>query len=150
MMTMKSFFRQTVIAIGIVTAFSYRPALADLTSSSPDANSIISLHDARIVNQIDLRFSEDINLDGSRFAVIGPHGHLFTTIGQDINVKSVVFLSLWKEVFPGRYTVQWQTISTNKHRSRGSLTFTVSTKAATASKSAISEPIKLPDEPKSP
>jgi methionine-rich copper-binding protein CopC len=97
-----------------------------------------------------LRFSEDINLYGSWFAVIGPHGHLFTTIGQDINVKSVVFLSLWNEVFRGRYTVQWHTISTSKHRNSGSLTFTVSTKAADMStKDAIAEPIKLPDEPKS-
>jgi len=149
---MKSFLTQAVIAIGIVTAFSNLPALADLTSSSPDANSTVSLRDARIINQIDLRFSEDINLYGSRFAVIGPHGHLFTTIGQDINVKSVVFLSLWKEVFPGRYTVKWQTISTSKHRSSGSLSFTVSTKAATFSstEAGIAEPIKQPDEPKSP
>ncbi len=148
---MKGFLRQVVIAIGILTAFSNRAALADLTSSSPDANSIVSLRDARIINQIDLRFSEDIVLYASRFTVIGPHGHLFATIGQDINVKSVVFLSLWKEVFPGRYTVQWQTISTSKHRSSGSLSFTVSAKSPTvSSKSAISEPIKLPDEPKSP
>ena len=149
---MKSFLRQAVIAIAIGIAFSSpSPALADLTSSSPDANSTVSLLDARIVNQVDLRFSEDINLYASRFVVVGPHGRLFTTIGQDINVKSVVFLSLWNEIFPGRYTVHWQTISTSKHRSSGSLTFNVAAKAATvSSKGAISEPIKPPDEPKSP
>ena len=45
---MKSFLRQAVIAIGIVTAFSNRPALADLTSSSPDANSTVSLRPMEI------------------------------------------------------------------------------------------------------
>ena len=146
---MRSFLRRGVVALGIVTSFGNQPALADLASSSPDANATVSLHDARIVDQIDLRFSEDINLYASRFTVIGPHGRLFTTIGQDINVKSVVFLSLWDEIFPGRYTVHWQAISSSRHRISGSLIFTVSAKAATVSTKA-SEPIKLPDEPKSP
>src|SRR5579872_1482881 len=119
MIAMRSFLRW--VAIGVVTAFGNQPALADVTSSSPDANSTVSLHDARIVNQIDLRFSEDISLYASRFAVIGLHGRLFTTIGQDINVKSVIFLSLWNTVFPGRYTVQWQTMSTSKLASTGAV-----------------------------
>src|SRR5579862_1268835 len=102
---MNRFVKQAATAIAFVTVFiSQCPALASLTSSSPDANSNIALSSARIVNQIDLRFSEDINIYASKFVVIGPHGHLFTTIGQDINTKSVIFLSLWSTIFPGRYT----------------------------------------------
>jgi hypothetical protein len=58
MVAMKSFLKQTVIAITIVTAFSDPyPALADPTSSLPDTNSTIILEAARIINQIYLLFS---------------------------------------------------------------------------------------------
>jgi methionine-rich copper-binding protein CopC len=123
---MDGFFKWAVVAAMIVPALgAARPALADLVSSSPEANSSVDLRSARIVSQIDLRFAEEIDVKSSRFSVLGPKGRLFTTIGQDNNNKSVIFISLWSSILPGRYIVQWQTASPGKKPDHGSLVFTV-------------------------
>jgi methionine-rich copper-binding protein CopC len=103
------------------------PALAsNLVESTPEANAIVT-QGAEVGPQIDLRFSEPISLNLSNFVVVGPRGHhLTTTIGQDLNDKSLVFVSIWDQIVPGKYTVLWQTASSgNGTGSHGSYVFTV-------------------------
>jgi copper resistance protein C len=121
----KSFFKKAATISVVVTALgSPTMARAGLVSSTPEANATV-LQGAAIGQQIDLQFSEQVDLNLSKFAVRGSRGHMTTTVGQDINDKTVVFVSLWSTIVPGKYTVEWQIRSSDKHRSHGSFTFTV-------------------------
>jgi copper resistance protein C len=93
-------------------------------SSTPEANATV-LQGAAVGPQINLQFSERVDLNLSRFAVRGPRGHMTATVGQDLNDKTVVFVSLWNTIVPGKYTVEWQIQSSDKHRSHGSFSFMV-------------------------
>jgi methionine-rich copper-binding protein CopC len=109
----------------VATAFgSPGIARAGLVSSTPEANATVT-QGAAVGPQINLHFSEKIDLSRSTFAVIGPRGRMMTTVGQDVNDKTVVFVSLWNQVLSGKYTIRWQTVSTGRQRSHGSFTFTV-------------------------
>ena len=123
----RKFSKTLIVCFVFAGALNRTPALANLISSTPDANAIVT-QGAEVGPQIDLQFSEKVEINRSRFVVVGPKGrHLTTTIGQDVNDKSLVFISIWNEIFPGKYTVDWQTASPERRGigSHGSFTFTV-------------------------
>jgi len=89
----KNFFKKTATISVVVTALgSPTMARADLVSSTPEANATVP-QGAAIGQQIDLQFSERVDLNLSKFVVRGPRGHMTTTVGQDVNDKTVVFVS---------------------------------------------------------
>jgi methionine-rich copper-binding protein CopC len=96
-------------------------AAASLVSSSPDANASITER----LQQIDLTFSEDIDIARSTISVAGPRGAARTTLGQYPRQKSIVLVSLWNTLGPGKYTVNWHVKSVGKGVSHGIFTFAV-------------------------
>jgi methionine-rich copper-binding protein CopC len=96
-------------------------AAVSLASSNPDANAAVTEH----VQQIDLTFSEDVDIARSAVSVAGPRGRVRTTLGQYPNQKSIVLVSLWNTLQRGRYTVNWRVGTVGKGSGRGTLTFTV-------------------------
>ena len=96
-------------------------AAASLVSSNPEVNAAVTER----LQQIDLTFSEDIEIARSAISVAGPRGAVRTTLGQYPRQKSIVLVSLWNTLGPGRYTVNWHVRSIGKGVSHGVLTFAV-------------------------
>jgi methionine-rich copper-binding protein CopC len=94
---------------------------ASLVSSSPEAGAAITEQ----VQQIDLTFSEDIDIARSVISVAGPRGGVRTTLGQYPKQKSIVLVSLWSALGLGKYTVNWHVRSAGKGTSHGTFSFTV-------------------------
>jgi DNA uptake protein ComE-like DNA-binding protein/methionine-rich copper-binding protein CopC len=124
---MKSFFKKAAVAFVLATALCGQ-AKADLVSSAPEANAAVIGR----VQQIALTFSEGVKLEQSKINVRGPRGSLRTTIVAYDN-NTVVLVAFWAPLTLGRYTVDWHVISFNKHKSRGTYTFSVK---------RISEPVE--------
>ena len=77
------------------------------------------------LKQIDLTFSEDINIARSTITVTGPRGSVRTTLAQYPRQKSIVLVSLWNTLGPGKYRVNWRVGTAGKGMGHAVLTFTV-------------------------
>ena len=96
-------------------------AAASLVSSNPEPDAAITDR----LQQIDLTFSEDINIARSAITVAAPRGTVRTTLGQYLGQKSIVLVSLWNTLGPGKYRVNWRVGTAGKGMGHGVLTFTV-------------------------
>lgn len=105
--------------IGLSTpAFAH----AHLKAATPAAGSSI----AATPQELDLDFSEDLNLKFSGVSVTGPNGAAVET-GDAIlareNTRLVVPLP--KPLSAGTYNVDWHALSADGHKTKGSYSFTV-------------------------
>jgi copper resistance protein C len=122
----KSFFKAAVAFVLITSVSGHAMASADLVSSTPESNAVV----AAGPHQVDLKFSEGIELKLSKITVRGPKGRMTTTVGLDQNDKSFVFVSFWDALAPGKYTVDWHVVSSDKHKTHGTFTFSVKSEPA--------------------
>ena len=118
---MKSFLKKAAVAFAIVTALaSHAMAVAKLVSSTPEANEVATLRP----QQLGLQFSEDL-LKLIDVTVAGPKGRLATVLRLGQLDKKQVYVTFFNELAPGRYTVKWQVMSSDRHRTQGTYTFSV-------------------------
>ena len=112
-------------------------ALAELTQSTPEANSTLTTAPTRVM----LMFSQGIDPSGSRFTVTGPDGIPVSQGDSQIDETNQTAMSV--ELLPsladGVYSVQWTSLSAEDgNEATGSFTFTIA--AATDSVAVPTSP----------
>ncbi|MFO1088020.1 MAG: copper homeostasis periplasmic binding protein CopC [Hyphomicrobiales bacterium] len=107
-----------LMASGAGQAFAH----AHLTTTTPAANSTVSASPT----ELDLKFSEDLNLKFSGVKVLGPDKKAVQT-GQPMLMDgdTTLMVPLTSALAPGAYTVQWHALSKDGHKTHGDYTFTV-------------------------
>jgi copper resistance protein C len=98
-------------------------AHAHLESAVPAENAIVKVSPV----EIDLTFSEGLNLKFSGATITGP-GKATISTGQaklSINDHKTLVIPLSAPLASGEYTVNWTALSTDGHKTKGSYTFTV-------------------------
>jgi methionine-rich copper-binding protein CopC len=98
-------------------------AHAHLTTSIPAEKAAVTAP----LSEIDLGFSEELELKFSGIAIIGP-GKAAVATGQarlQDNGKTLT-VPVTDKLDPGSYTVEWHVLSTDGHKTKGSYEFTVS------------------------
>ena len=97
-------------------------AHANLVSSTPAANS----KDGKGVQEVRLKFSEAIEIKLSKVSIKGPQGVVATRgMTLDPKDKTVLVLSFAAPLSAGQYTVDWQAVATDTHKTHGTFSFTV-------------------------
>ncbi len=109
-----------VLSTGIAgEAFAH----AHLKSSTPAENAVVTTSPT----ELDLTFSEGLNLKFSSATVTGADKAAVATdkakLATGDNTTLVIPIS--KPLSAGGYTVNWQVLSTDGHKTKGSYTFTV-------------------------
>lgn len=116
--------RHTVLAAAFGLAFA-GPAFAHahLASATPPANG----NAAQAPSQLTLSFTEDVNLAFTNAKVTGPDGKAITTGKEKLKPSSdrTLVVPLSSPLNPGTYTVKWQALSKDGHKTHGSYHFTV-------------------------
>ncbi|MCE7001506.1 copper resistance protein CopC [Kibdelosporangium philippinense] len=103
------------------------PALAhtSLKSSDPQKNSSINT----VPSQIQLTFSEPVQVEPGAVSVAGPGGEQWT-VGQVTVDKAVVTAPVTPIGPAGQYTINWRVISGDGHPLTGKVPFTLTVPAA--------------------
>lgn len=75
--------------------------------------------------ELRLKFSEDIVLEFTKLKLTGPDGLLVKTGNAriDSNDKSVLIIPLSAPLPEGKYTVDWQVVASDGHKTKGSYGF---------------------------
>jgi methionine-rich copper-binding protein CopC len=98
-------------------------AHAELVSTTPAENSTV----ATAPTELDLKFSEGLNLRFSGIKLTGPGKEAMKTesaaLGTDDETMLIVPLPV--PLAAGTYTVEWHVLSGDGHKTHGSYTFTV-------------------------
>lgn len=124
-MTSRRFTAAIAICLG-TAALAGAPgrafAHAHLKSATPVPGDTI----AAAPRELDLTFSEDLNLKFSGVTVSGP-GNAMVPTGTATLTKGGATLSipLPARLGPGGYTVRWHALSADGHKTHGSYSFTV-------------------------
>jgi methionine-rich copper-binding protein CopC len=112
----------SLAAMALIGLSSPAFAHAHLKAATPAAGSSI----ATTPQELDLDFSEDLNLKFSGVTVKGPNGAAVETGDASLareNTRLVVPLT--KPLGEGAYTVDWHALSADGHKTKGSYSFTV-------------------------
>jgi methionine-rich copper-binding protein CopC len=98
-------------------------AHAHLATAMPAAGTTVST----APRELRLQFSEGIEPAFSSVQITGPDGKNVTVsdMAADPKDRKVLVVTFPTPLSPGRYTVDWQVISVDSHRTRGSYTFVV-------------------------
>jgi methionine-rich copper-binding protein CopC len=98
-------------------------AHAHLTTAVPAADTTVNA----APRELRLQFSEGIEPAFSSVQITGPNGNNVTVsdVATDPKDRKVLVVTFPVPLSPGRYTVDWQVISVDSHRSRGNYTFVV-------------------------
>jgi methionine-rich copper-binding protein CopC len=98
-------------------------AHAQLSSATPAADGTIATSPA----ELDLTFSEDINLIFSGVEVVGPNGSNIEIDEAFLapDDESTLIVPIPSTLPAGIYTVNWHVLSKDGHKIHGSYTFTV-------------------------
>ncbi len=117
------FHKSALIAVLLLTSASSAFAHAELVKSTPAANSTV----AASPSEIDLTFSEAITLkfSGAKLAdtmkMAIETGAARLAKGDD----KVLVIPLTNPLAAGDYVLDWHNLSTDGHKSKGSLKFTI-------------------------
>ncbi|MFT4181825.1 MAG: copper homeostasis periplasmic binding protein CopC [Rhizobium sp.] len=77
-------------------------------------------------SELDLTFSEGLNLKFSGVAITGPDKAVVKTgDAMLMNGDSTLMIPVTGKLTPGKYTVEWHVLSTDGHKTNGSYSFTV-------------------------
>lgn len=97
-------------------------AHAHLKSSVPAADSSVK----QAPSELDLSFSEGLNLKFSGVTVTGPDKKAVKTGSATLmDGDATLMVPVSDKLAPGKYTVQWHALSTDGHKTNGSYSFTV-------------------------
>jgi copper resistance protein C len=98
-------------------------AHAHLKSAVPAVDGAVSTSPA----ELDLTFSEDLNLKFSSVKVSGPDKAVVATRNAMLKVgdNTTLIVPVSGTLAPGVYTVEWHALSSDGHKTSGSYTFTV-------------------------
>lgn len=98
-------------------------AHAHLTTAMPAADTTVNA----APRELRLQFSEGIEPAFSNAQITGPDGRNVTVsdVATDPTDRKVLVVTFPASLSPGRYAVDWQVISIDAHRSRGSYSFVV-------------------------
>ncbi|MBB3611145.1 copper homeostasis periplasmic binding protein CopC [Rhizobium sp. BK602] len=109
-------FAATIILTGQALAHAH------LKSSTPAADSTVK----QSPGEIDLTFSEGLNLKFSGVTVTGP-GKAAVKTGNPMlmNGDSTLMIPVTDKLASGKYTVEWRVLSTDGHKTNGSYSFTI-------------------------
>jgi methionine-rich copper-binding protein CopC len=120
---MTNILKAASISLFIATAFSsVANAHAHLSMATPAADSIV----ATAPTELDLKFSEDVNLKFSGVKVMGPNkaagamGPASLTDGD-----TTLIVPITDKLAAGTYVVDWHNLSKDGHKSHGTYKFTV-------------------------
>ncbi|SCB37985.1 copper homeostasis periplasmic binding protein CopC [Rhizobium lusitanum] len=77
-------------------------------------------------SELDLTFTEDLNLKFSGIKVTGPK-KAAVKIGEGMlmNKDTTLMVPVTDKLAPGKYTVEWHALSTDGHKTNGTYSFTV-------------------------
>ncbi len=97
-------------------------AHAHLKSAIPAAGGTVKA----APSEIDLTFSEGLNLKFSGIKVTGPDKTAVKTgEGMLMNGDTTLMVPVSDRLAPGKYTVEWHVLSTDGHKTNGTYSFTV-------------------------
>ncbi|NLS16333.1 copper homeostasis periplasmic binding protein CopC [Rhizobium sp. P40RR-XXII] len=97
-------------------------AHAHLKSAVPAADGIVKA----APSELDLTFSEGLNLKFSGIKVTGPDkAAVKTGDGTLMNKDTTLMVPVTDKLAPGKYTVEWHVLSTDGHKTNGTYSFTV-------------------------
>jgi methionine-rich copper-binding protein CopC len=117
----KRFFKKAAVAFALVTALnSQAMAVASLVTSIPSANEVVTERP----QQVNLQFSDDL-LSVIGVTVTGPRGSLPIVLRIGQYDKKQLYVSFFNMLGPGRYTVKWQVMPSDRHRIHGTYRFSV-------------------------
>ena len=109
------------LAISIALA---GPAMAHahLKSAVPAADGTVKTTPSKL----DLTFSEALNVKFSGIEITGPNKAIVKT-GEAMlmNSGTTLMVPVTDKLAPGKYTVEWQVLSTDGHKTNGSYSFTI-------------------------
>jgi len=110
-----------VAALALVGLASPAFAHAHLKAATPAAGGSV----ASAPSELDLDFSEDLNLKFSGVTVKGPDGAVETGAASLAKDNTRLVVPLKAPLAAGAYTVDWHALSADGHKTKGSYSFTV-------------------------
>ena len=121
-MTRTLFSRTTIAALFALGLAGPAFAHAHLKSAVPAVDGTV----AAAPSELDLSFSEAINLKLSGVKVTGPDGGAVATTGAMLmNADTTLMVTLPAGLKPGSYKVDWHALARDGHATHGSYGFTV-------------------------
>ncbi|KQV16417.1 Cu resistance protein [Rhizobium sp. Root1203] len=120
---MHEFTRLSVICAAISLGLCGQAlAHAHLTASVPADKATVAI----APTEIDLRFSEELELKFSGISIVGP-GKAAVKVGDArlLDEGKTLTLPVTEKLDAGRYTVEWHVLSTDGHKTKGALDFVV-------------------------
>jgi methionine-rich copper-binding protein CopC len=97
-------------------------AHAHLKSAAPAADSTVK----QAPSELDLTFSEGLNLKFSGVKVTGPgKAAMKTGEGMLMNGDTTLMVPVTDKLSAGKYTVEWHALSADGHKTNGTYSFTV-------------------------
>ena len=108
-------------ALALVGLASPAFAHAHLKAATPAAGGSV----ASAPSELDLDFSEDLNLKFSGVTVKGPDGAVETGAASLAKDNTRLVVPLKTPLAAGAYTVDWHALSADGHKTKGSYSFTV-------------------------
>ncbi|TIX91404.1 copper homeostasis periplasmic binding protein CopC [Rhizobium sp. P44RR-XXIV] len=97
-------------------------AHAHLKSSAPGADSAVK----QAPSELDLTFTEGLNLKFSGVTVMGPDKKVVKTGASSLmDGDKTLMVPVSDKLAPGKYTVEWHALSTDGHKTNGAYTFTI-------------------------
>ncbi|MGY5804823.1 copper homeostasis periplasmic binding protein CopC [Rhizobium sp. LEGMi12c] len=120
---MPPMMRMIFAAAAISIAFAGQAmAHAHLKSAVPMADGTVKT----APSELDLTFSEGLNLKFSGIKVTGPDkATVKTGEGMLMNSGTTLMVPVTDKLPPGKYTVEWHALSTDGHKTNGSYGFTI-------------------------
>lgn len=116
----KTVFVATLVAAAASTsAFAH----AHLKSSNPPVNGAVT----KAPHEIDLHFTEGLNLAFTGITLKGPHDAAIKTGKAHLKTSDdkALIVPLAKPLKPGTYQVAWHALSRDGHKTKGHFHFTV-------------------------
>lgn len=110
----------SAIALGIFAGQAL--AHAHLTESAPADKATVATAPA----ELDLRFSEELDLKFSGVKIVGPDtASVKTGDAMLMDEGKTLMVPLSEKLGPGAYKVEWHVLSTDGHKTTGTYGFTV-------------------------
>lgn len=109
-------------AIALVGIAGQALAHAHLTKSVPADQAVVAISPA----EIDLHFSEELNVKFSGIKITGPD-KAAVKAGEPalMDEGKTLMVPLPEKLEPGVYTLEWHVLSTDGHKTNGTYSFTV-------------------------
>ena len=118
------FASQAVALLSLLALTVPAFAHAHLTASTPAANANVPSGP----NELDLTFSEGVNLKFTGVKVTGPHNETVSTGAASLRAggSTTLVVPISARLAAGTYKVDWHVLARDGHKTNGVYTFTVS------------------------